>query len=273
MQSGGVLLVLGMVTAGGLVGCAHPPPPKVVYLVDYPGFVHEDVYFTPYENSWASSLARDIGRNTSFSERCRMWRWQRQQEPAWTNGSSVAQVRFVDLQVKGTCALAEAEQKQASAARAREGEEAQKQWAERKERLQAVADDEIKAGRCTDARAGMFQGGAVRIKQLLDESTSGGDVLVIDGSKILVATPAGVPFSFTPFGGEVHVFAVSSLPVKLDMRDANNYPVTTGSQFEPVVAMTGAETDGRALVANPHSAIAGRVVGAGCTLILLVHRL
>lgn len=251
--------------------CAATPPPKVAYTVDYPGVVHEDVEFTPYENGWASNQVGTVdGAERSWTGRCSLW--QRKQKFDRTDGSSVAQRHFIDLQVKGTCGLADAEQKDASASHARKDDEARKQAEERRARLQGVAADEIKSGRCTDARAGTFQGGLVQVKQYLDASDMG--VFVIEDSKILVAASTGTGFTLSPSAtGETHVFAISSLAVKLDVRDASGYPVTAQSTLQAVVAMTGAETDGRVLMVNPGAQVTGRVLGQGCTAVFIVHRL
>ena len=84
-----------------------------------------------------------------------------------------------------------------------------------------------------------------------------------------------MPFKVdTGLGGEYHVMAFSFAPVKLTVKDAQNYEVKDESQladairsiFMPIAA------DGRSFVTNPTDTISASVTGIGCTLVMVMHR-
>jgi len=134
-------------------------------------------------------------------------------------------------------------------------------------------NEETKSGRCKPANAQVLQEAAVGLKGLFDAMSTGGDVLRVENSRIVVATEKGTPVETAPMGGEIHVFAIGFDPVSLNVQNSG-YPVATKSPYEiPVRSSTQGHTDSRVMQVNWSDALPVKVLGNGCTLVVVVHKL
>lgn len=151
--------------------------------------------------------------------------------------------------------------------------------AERRAKAQAARDAvvaaEIKSGRCSGDRYNRLQQAMVVLKHLFDSASSGSgtDYFTIIGHDAVVATPDGTPLEMSDWlGGELHVFAVGFDPVKLDVRDAKGYALTTRSPWERLVGSVSDNTDSRVLMADSGDKYTLKVKGKGCALVLAVRK-
>ncbi len=142
-------------------------------------------------------------------------------------------------------------------------------WESRK----TIGVDEINAGKCRSERAQILQEATVGLKGLFDAMSTGGDVFRLVNSRIVVATNEGTAAETDPGGGEIHMFAIGFDPVSLEIRN-NGYPVQTKSPFEiPVRSSTQGNTDSRVMQVNWGDPLPTKVVGNGCALVVVVHKL
>ena len=159
---------------------------------------------------------------------------------------------------------------------------AQKQGAQKQESAQARQDaaavqvEEIKTGRCEDARAAKMQNTAANLGRFFtDGMSSGSDSFMMIDKKIVVATKSGTPVTVDgKSGGDEHLYAIGFDPVRIELKDSTGYPVRTVSPYATVVqSASGGSVDSRTFHANLGEQLQAKVAGSGCTLVVLVRKL
>ncbi len=137
----------------------------------------------------------------------------------------------------------------------------------------AIADAEVKAGRCNPDRAARAQAGGLGLKRQFDAMSTGSDLFKTEDTRIIVATEAGTSVPVTPtLSGEYHLFVVGADPVRMTAQDGSGYDVQAHSDYEQIVKNSG-PTDSRVLQASSGHNIPVKVFGHGCALLLVVRKL
>lgn len=100
-------------------------------------------------------------------------------------------------------------------------------------RILATIEQETQTGRCTDGRANALGAALQSVRQVFEspQSDYGSDFFGVVDHKLLVATPAGEPLSFTPLvGGEMHILALGfDRSLELEVSDDDGYRVSNRS--------------------------------------------
>lgn len=154
---------------------------------------------------------------------------------------------------------------------------AQKDREERQRAAQAMSEEEVRTGRCSDEHVEQLREAQSRIERVLGGLTTGprDPVYTMTAHRFVVATKEGSGLSLDVLSpGENHLFVVSfNRETKLDVQDEQGYPVKLESPLEEAVrAASVLATDGRVVAANARSSIGMRVRGAGCTLVISVRK-
>jgi hypothetical protein len=134
---------------------------------------------------------------------------------------------------------------------------------------------EVKTGRCTDEHAAEMQLVLQRAGRLFESGNGGGkSIVTVLGHKLVVATDQGSSASFgIGIEGEHHIFALGyDRQLKLEVRNAQGYPVTSTSGYADTLESLKFPIRSRTLRANSRQTIDVSVTGQGCTLLFLVRR-
>lgn len=175
-----------------------------------------------------------------------------------------------------------AKQAEEAAAKKKEAEKRERQqqaapaakadYEARQKKARAMAEEEIKTGRCHEKKVGAFRQIVAQAPRIFTNDQA---LITVEAHKLVVATSEGVPLEVDAgLGGEYHIMAFSFAPVKLTVKDGQGYEVkdesflADGIQgiFMPIAA------DGRALTTNTGDTLSVSTEGFGCTLLMVVHR-
>jgi hypothetical protein len=137
----------------------------------------------------------------------------------------------------------------------------------------AIADEEIRSGRCRDDRYQKLQEfvGAARSHFEALGRSRGLPLFRLTTHETAVARPGGDGTDLSlkmTLGGEVHIIAVSYDAVKLQVRDGNGYAVEVGSPWIRLLQAYGFGLSGRVVQAKSGEQLTVRTDGAGCTLVM-----
>lgn len=146
--------------------------------------------------------------------------------------------------------------------------------AARQERARAIADEEIRTGRCDANKVKWLRDVGSWVDQI--HSGDGNAVVSVDKTQFIVASdkPTKIDLAST-LSGEYHVVAASFSPVKLSVSDGQGYVVEGASLIAEelgALAMGKAAIVGSAVRADTREELQASVTGYGCVLVMLVHR-
>lgn len=147
---------------------------------------------------------------------------------------------------------------------------------ERQARARAIADEEIRSGRCNETKVNHLREVLQGVRQVLDsEGRSSGQLYDVRSHEFVVATPEGAELALSPLvGGEYHLIAFQySRTLRMGVTDRAGYPIKTQSpQLDGVAGLWAHQLawDSRVMSVNDGEKIKIEIKGDGCTLVVAV---